>query len=155
MTSNKIKILHLRNCRGITTLSGPETYLVDLLGLIDRSLFDITFAFTEDSNNPTNLFVKQLTDRKIPFKAIPISSSYQLTDLHYLIHQIKSQKIDLLHTHDARSNVIGLIASKITHTPLISFAHGWVNWEKRYSKEWLYARLESLAVACANHIFVA
>lgn len=154
MNLRKISILHLRNCRGITTLTGPETYLLDLLSYIDKARFNLRLAFTEDSNKPASLFLRKLANRHINYKSIPTTNRFQLRDLRYLMNQIKTQQIDLLNTHDARSGVIGLLASKLTHTPLVSFAHGWVNWENRLSKDRLYASLESSAISHADYIIV-
>lgn len=150
-----INILHFRNCRGISTLTGPETYLVDLLYNLDHKTFKILLACDIDPANKSNLFIEKLKKKNIPYKLIEIQNYYNFTDFFVVSNIIKKHSIDILHTHDFRSDVIGLLLSKKHNIPIITFAHGWVNWSKRFSKARIYSYLEALAAKLADIILVS
>ena len=38
---------------------------------------------------------------------------------------IREKRIDIIHTHGYRSNLFGLITSKVTWKPIVSTIHGW------------------------------
>lgn len=154
-TVKKINVLHFRNCRGISTLTGPETYLLDLLHDIDSDSFNVRIACIIDPRWHRQLFIEELRKKKISFEAIEIKNKLNSKDFFFVNRMIKDHNIDLLHTHDARSDVIGLLVSKINRIPIITFAHGWLNWTHLFSKERLYAWLEYLAVSFSNKIVVA
>lgn len=152
---SKINILHFRNCRGIGTLTGPETYLLDLLNDIDPDNFNVIIACIIDPRNQRQLFLEELKKRNIHFEAIKIKNKFNIKDIFLISKMAKRYDIHLLHTHDSRSDVIGVLVSKIKRIPIISFAHGWLNWTSTLSKERLYAYLEALAVSMADGIVVA
>ena len=151
----KINVLHIRNCRGIVTLTGPETYLLDLLHGIDPYNFNVTIACIIDPRNPSQLFIEELKNRNIDLKAIEIKNRFDVKDIYTISKIVKRYNIHILHTHDARSDVTGLLISRMYGIPIISFAHGWLNWVSTFSKERLYAYLEALAVSLSNRIVVA
>ncbi len=152
---DKINILHIRNCRGIVTLTGPETYLLDLLYGIDSYSFNVTIACIIDPRNPSQLFMEELKNRNIHLKAIEIKNRFDIKDIYIISKIINRYNIHILHTHDARSDVTGLLISRMYGIPIISFAHGWLNWVSAFSKERLYAYLEALVVSLSNGIVVA
>ncbi len=152
---NRIRVQHIRNCRGITTLTGPETYLLDLARNIDQSLVDLSIAVVINRKNRNNLFLDHLRTTDAKVDAIPTRSPFDFSDLNFLKHTLSHRKPDLLITHDARSDVMAWRVGNRGHVPWLAFAHGWVNWEYKFSKSWLYAQLEMLAVRKASVALVA
>ncbi|MFQ5963092.1 MAG: glycosyltransferase family 4 protein [Candidatus Scalinduaceae bacterium] len=151
----KINVLHFRNCRGINTLTGPETYLLDLLSGINADIFNVVIACIIDPKNQRQLFIEELQKRKIHFELIKIKNKLDIKDFFLVSKMIKRYNIDFIHTHDSRSDVIGVLVSKMNRIAMISFAHGWLNWTSSLSKERLYAYLEALAVSLSDGIVVA
>lgn len=149
-----VRILHFRNCRGITTLTGPETYLLDLLKGCDpdRFLLDLTCAVRPKGGGS---FVERLTEIEAPFRAVKVPHCLSVRDAGDVRQRLKSDSIDILHTHDSRSNVLGWLSLRGASIPWITFAHGWVNWKRTLSKDRLYAALEAMTVARAHHVIVA
>lgn len=151
----KINVLHFRNCRGISTLTGPETYFLNLLKNKGVGSVNSFLAFTVNPLSERGLFIEELQKHHIPFQAIPVSQKYYLKDFWTVNRIIKDCHIDLLHTHDARTDVLGFFLSRLNHIPLISFAHGWLNWVTPLSKDRVYAFLEMKAVSLSDWIVVA
>ncbi len=150
-----IRVLHLRNCRGITTLTGPETYLLDLLSGIDPGRFDVTLGCVVNPARPAQVFLDALAERRIACRQIGLPTRYSSGDLRLVRELQRARKVDILHTHDSRSDFIGWLAGAGMGVPRVCFAHGWLNWARAFSKERLYAALEFFAVTRAHHIIVA
>lgn len=151
----KINILHFRNCRGISTLTGPETYLLDLLHNVDNMTFNTLLACDIDPTNKSHFFIYKLKKKNIRYKLIELKHYYSLKDFFVVSRMIKKHRIDILHTHDFRSDVIGLLLSKKHNIPIIAFAHGWVNWSRFFSKARLYSYLETIVAKFADIILVS
>ena len=153
--SKKEYVIHLRNCRGITTLTGPETYLLDLISGFQDSNIELLLVFSIDPKNPSQLFVDELIKRKIKYNVIKVKNKFFLNEFFFIYKLIKKLNVKLLNTHDFRSDLIGILISKLFKVPIICFAHGWVNWTNKFSKDRLYAYLESLLVSFADAVIVA
>ena len=156
MSENRIiKVLHLRNCRGISTLTGPETYLIDLLAGADTSRFDLQLICTIHVGSGSHDFTGVLEARGLPFTAIRSGHPLDAGDYRHGSKLLRAGVVDLIHSHDARSDIVGLLLSRRYRTPFITFAHGWVNWDRVLSKARLYAALERYAVSRSDRIVVA
>jgi glycosyltransferase involved in cell wall biosynthesis len=150
-----IRVLHLRNARGITTLTGPETHLLDLLPGLDPARVAATLVCSVRPGAGSPLFLGELRRRGAP--AIEVAPRGILSGADYRagLAQARERGLDLVQTHDARSGIVGWRLARGLRVPRIAFAHGWVNWEKAGSKEWLYAALEVAAVRRADRAIVA
>ncbi len=149
------KIVHLRNCRGIMTLTGPETYLLDLARNIDTRRFDVYMVITVNRFNSARLFLDLLRETEVKLEVIRTNSLFDFSDLRYLRRSLGKEQPGLLVTHDMRSDIVAWLANIKKPTRWIAFAHGWLNWERIFSKHWLYSRLEKLAVQHADAVQVA
>ncbi len=149
------RILHLRNARGITTLTGPETYLLDLLPGLAAAGFDAHLLCQVRRDDPAHPFLATLRERGVSFEALVPRSRWDPGDVGQTARALRARGAAVLHTHDARSDVVGGVAARRAGAKWITFAHGWVNWTRPGTKEWLYARLEARAVARSDRVVVA
>lgn len=46
--------------------------------------------------------------------------------LSQILSCIRSNQIDIIHTHEFRSNLFGFLAAKLTRKPIVTTAHGWI-----------------------------
>ncbi|HHL39087.1 MAG TPA: glycosyltransferase family 1 protein [Deltaproteobacteria bacterium] len=150
-----IKVLHVRNCRGITTLTGPETYLLDLLAGFDGERVDARLACVVDPAKSSPLFLEEARRRGIRVEPVEISSPLDLKDFSLVRELVRRYNIELVHTHDARSDAVGSLAARSLGVPVVAFAHGWLNWDSPFSKERLYAAVESFFVGRADEVICA
>lgn len=151
-----IRVLHVRNCRGITTLTGPETYLLDLLAGMDRSAVDLSLLCTVKAARPSDIFIGELRRRNIPgVEVVKTGGRGDLSDWQALRRRLDGGGVDILQTHDARSNALGYLATRRRRLPWITFAHGWLNWESPFSTDRLYAAIEAWAVRRSDAVIVA
>lgn len=59
----------------------------------------------------------------IPTLRFPMKHALDLTCLPSLISELRKQKVDLIHTHGSRANLLGRLAGRWTHIPVISTVH--------------------------------
>lgn len=151
-----MRVLHLRNCRGIETLTGPETYLRDLAknwaggGEVEMKLIVATRA-----EGGSQIFADALRETGADFQLVPVTSAVSRADYLAARDELRRGSYDVLHTHDYRSDAIGWALHRKFGIPWAAFAHGWVNWSTPFSKDRLYAWIEEKAVNAADRIVVA
>ena len=153
------RILHFRNCRGIATITGPETRLLNLFGRVDPASFELHLLCLLNPRGPRPVFDdalwRQAVGGRHRLHLIQMAHAFSPADAFALRAIVQREGIHLIATHDARSNVIGLGTARAYQRPTIAFAHGWVNWAHRLSKARLYAALEALAIRLADRVVVA
>ena len=147
-----MRVLHVRNCRGIETLTGPETYLCDLA---KNTSAEMKLAISMDPNRPCEIFAESLRRVDADFDLLPVTSKFGRSDHKAIRTELETGNYDLLFTHDYRSDAIGWALRKKFDIPWIAFAHGWVNWDSWFSKARLYAWIEMKTVRRADRIVVA
>jgi glycosyltransferase involved in cell wall biosynthesis len=153
------RILHFRNCRGIATITGPERRLLSLFGGIDPAAFELHLLCLFNPEGPRPAFDRALWERTVgdrhQLHALQMTRAVSAADWFALRALVRRARIQAIATHDARSNVVGLVAARTLGLPSMAFAHGWVNWTRPVSRERLYAGLEAQAIRLADRIVVA
>ena len=147
-----MRVLHLRNCRGIETLTGPETYLCDLA---KHTTADMKLAVSMDPERPCRIFAQSLQKVDANFDLLPVTSPFDRADYRAVLAELEENAYDILFTHDYRSDAIGWAIRRKLDIPWIAFAHGWVNWDSPFSKDRIYAWIEEAAVKRSDRFVVA
>ena len=115
--SARIRVVNFRRTGQI--VGGPENLLLSLARYIDRSAFDLTvidFAPTADARTD---FLRQIEERGIATAAIPARSKFDvLRSIRYVADFLTERSIQVLHTHDHRSDFIGYLATRRSGTPI-------------------------------------
>lgn len=154
-----LRVLHFRNCRGISTITGPETRLLTLFRHVDPWAYELHLLCLLNPRGPRPVFDehlwRQIVGDRHHLHLLRMSRAWSPRDLFALRTLIRTARIQVVATHDARSNVIGLPLARILGRPSLAFAHGWVNWTRRLSKQRLYAAMEARAIRWADRIVVA
>lgn len=151
----KMVVLHFRNCRGIETLTGPETYLIDLFNSIDKSEFEMKLACVVKPKKEQPVFIRELEKHNIAVDTMDIRRKLDFRDAFQVGNLVRRYNVDILHCHDSRSDFLGLLLRGFIKKPMIVFAHGWVNWDQKISKDYLFANLERYAVNRADKVIIA
>lgn len=140
-----MNILHLRvsNFYG-----GPERQLRFHARLARDTAYQITVSsFSEQGERPEFLNVIEADGSRVHL--FPVSSAYDRTAVGLVRNYLRENDIDILCTHEYRTHVIGLLATRGTSTSWIAFSRGWTmdNLKVR-----LYHLLDKSIIRFADHI---
>ena len=122
--TEKINVLHLRDTFEI---GGPGKTILETFSHIDRNRFEIHIGvFKTRSEDALSPFIKEARRRGIPLHLIESSHQYSPAVILSLLRVMKGMKCDILHTHETKSDLLGLIASRIRRVPVVTTLHGWI-----------------------------
>lgn len=142
----KLNVLQLNTP---ATLAGAERVLLNYLACHDADRFAVTVASFVNSRRQSNAFTEELEKRDIPFRKIPVSYLTQGAVLRETVRLIRDCRIDLVHSHGYRSDIIGYMAARRAGVPIVSTVHGWtpVTWKlRRYEQldRWFLKRFDGV-----------
>jgi glycosyltransferase involved in cell wall biosynthesis len=83
----------------------------------------------------------KLRDRQVPVQVIPSKGGFSLSYLRALLALIRSQRIELIHSHLLGSNVYCSLAGRIAGIPVVSVFHGLPDISGHNSVAWLKRRI--------------
>jgi len=149
-----VRILYVRNFRGITDITGAETYLFSLLQGLDRKRYEPLLACITNPSQPEQQWLTELKRRQFPFVIIPIKHRASIRDLievRKLIHQFKA---DVVHSLDHRADVIAITGARLTGKAAVASFFGWTNWDESCRKGKLYAWLDRKFLRRADAMIV-
>lgn len=141
----QLRVLHLRNCRGISDVTGSETYLMSLIpGLAARNC-ESTLACVVDPRHGETPWLKEATRSHLPLITIPVGNLFSWRDVSATVRLIRHLGADIVHTHDHRADLVGAIAAKLTGRPVVATFMGWTNFPAGSLRARLYPIVNRLA----------
>lgn len=121
--SRPIRVLHLRDSPWV---DGPGRTILETAAQIDRSRIDYQVgAFVTDPDQPQAL-VEALRARNLPVGAILDRGGVGPSAVGQIVELIDRLQIDVLHTSEFRSNILGVLCRRQRPIKLVSTAHGWI-----------------------------
>jgi len=122
----KAKIIHLIASTG---MGGAEQVLIDICTSLrnDRFQFEAAIFKSPDKSMHCQL-AEALHSRDVKVHYITMKSPIYThgCEAFRIARLMARQDISILHCHGSRANVIGVLAAKISGTPVISTVHGWI-----------------------------
>lgn len=118
---NRIRVLHFR--REVPTGGGPETLILGVSRCIDRSRFDLKvagFGTHSPESSPLSIGLRQL---ETPVIRLPARHRLDPGVVRRLARVLAENDIDVVHTHDHRTNLIAWLAARLRPTPLVATLH--------------------------------
>lgn len=122
-----IRVLHL--------IGGGE------IGGAEQNVFNLLTNFQQEKINPSlcclvknSPFASLVRSHGIPTKILPMRFSLDLFPVIPLVRLCRKDKVQLIHCHGIRANLVGRIAAKILAIPCISTVHSKL--ETDYSSLW-------------------
>ena len=118
-----VTVLHVRNS---VIIGGPETTLLGWLNHIDKNEFHCPLALFQNSGGVELPFRTECEKLNIPILDIPWGNRKSFVQAYQrLVTLIREQNVQILHTHDWRSDVIGYYAAKKTGIPIMTTVYVW------------------------------
>ena len=118
-----IKVLHLRDTKKVC---GPGKTILETVSRIDTDEFRLIIGLFLEKNENDNLYMKTAMARNIPVLPIRFRNRLDLSVIFHIITIIKENRIDILHSHEYKSDIIAYLVSKLYKIPTVTTIHGWI-----------------------------
>ena len=116
--SSRKRILHFT---AVGNRGGTKSHMLSLIkGLHSRSEYDIYVAYLRRDS-----FYAKLADMNVPLFKVSMISKYDPTVIYRFAELLRREKIDILHTHGYKANIIGTIGALLAgNVHIIRTEHG-------------------------------
>ena len=119
----RINILELRDSPWVC---GPGRTILETAARINSEKYGCHIGAFCRKDFPSNPFLKAALDRNLRAYRLEESHGLDISSLLKALNLVKTQPIDIIHTHEVRSDIIGLIIGKATGLPVVATLHGWI-----------------------------
>jgi len=119
-----VRVLHLRDSHEV---GGPGKTILETFRAIDRSRFDLHLGVfeTRHENGRTPL-VQAAEDAGMTVHHIRGFNQYDPQIIWRVVQLVRRLKAHIVHAHEAKSDVIGYLAARLSGVPVMTTAHGWI-----------------------------
>lgn len=149
-----VRVLLIRNCRGITAVTGGEAYLLSLMSVVDEAQCRFRLICLTNPEAGETPWLRELENRDLPFETVPVPHRASLRDVLDVPRKIHAFDADIVHCMDHRSDVVGVLAAKVTGRPAIAWFGGWTNFSGDAAKWRLYTWADRQALARMQAVIV-
>ena len=122
MTNDSLRILELRSVRG--TGGGPEKTI--LLGAQRAGRrFPVTVCYIRDARDRVFGIAERAARLGIDYVEIEERGSFDISILKALRKLVRERRIDVVHAHDYKTDLLALLLARTEGTIPLATAHGW------------------------------
>lgn len=122
---HKINVMHLRSVKG--TGGGPEKTILLSGEKIDKERFDMIIVYLKGIRDKTFGVTEKAKGFNVNYFEIAEKGKFDLNTIKKLKRLIREYRIDILHTHDYKSDFYAWVLSKMCDIKLMATVHGWIN----------------------------
>jgi len=129
-TGGPLRILHLISSNG---MFGAEQILLILCRELNKDGIESVAGVLHNQHNPHLEVAFKAKDEGIPYKIFDCIGRVDLKTVWRISQYIKDSKTDIIHTHNYKSNLIGLLAARLARIKIIATAHGFTDMNRKVS----------------------
>ena len=133
----------------IPWVDGPGRTILDCACSLEGDDFHFIIGGFSGGQQQTNEYTQEAKKRGLETVIIKENRSFDINVVRQILSIIKNYEIDIIHTHDFRSDLFGILCSKISKRPVIATVHGWIANDR---KGRIYTWLDKLILRLCNHI---
>lgn len=137
-----IRVLELRSVRG--TGGGPEKTILLGAARSDPAKAAVTVCYVRDDRDAAFGIAGRARELGVAYEEIRERHSFDLSIWPALVRLIRGRRIDIVHAHDYKSDVIAYGLARITPARPLATAHGWIT---NTGRERFYARWDQRLLA--------
>jgi glycosyltransferase involved in cell wall biosynthesis len=140
-----IRVLELRSVRG--TGGGPEKTILLGAAQADPSRWHVTVCYIRDVRDGVFGIDKRAAGLGVDYTEIGERHSFDVSVWPALRRLVAERRIDIVHAHDYKTNLLAWLLHRLKGTPVLATAHGWTGHSPRERRvyypldKWLLARL--------------
>ena len=109
---------------------GAERWILALAKNLNAASVNCSLAVTKEPGSGNEEVARHFRALGNAVYEIPMTGRFDLRVIKRLCQLIKQEKIDIIHTHGYKSDILGFIAARLTGIKAISTPHGFVNVEQ-------------------------
>lgn len=121
--SKKITVLDLRDSPWV---DGPGRTTLESAARIDREKYRIIVAGFSGGVQKTGEYLREAERRGLSAVRLEESGPLDPGVVKQVLRLIDQYEVDVIHTHEFRSNVIGLVCARLRRLPVVATCHGWI-----------------------------
>lgn len=118
-----INVLHLRDTDRIC---GPGKTILETAARIDPAEFQLMIGIFAVEGEKPNLYYDAALARGVSVRRLITRHQYDPRIVSRIREVIQDERIDIIHSHEYKSDIIGFVVSKLTGVPIVTTAHGWI-----------------------------
>jgi glycosyltransferase involved in cell wall biosynthesis len=120
-----VRVLHVRDSPWI---DGPGRTILETASSVDPARIDFHMGAFVSAANAPHPFVEEARRRRLAIHPIPDAGGLSAQLIERIVALIDEHQIDVLHTSEFRSNVMGLLVRRRRpKLRLIATVHGWIS----------------------------
>ena len=151
---NIMKILHLISSHG---LFGAENVVLNLSGALNTDGMTAIVGAINNTTNPHLEIVERARELHQPTYVLDCSGQMDFGAVRRLKNYIRDNNIRILHTHNYKSDTLGVLAAKWAGIPIVATAHGFTGINQKVSlyekwDRWLLRRLFDTVVVVSDKV---
>ena len=142
--SSRIGVLELRSVRG--TGGGPEKTILHGAELSDRRRFVVTICYVRDLRDDVFGIDGRAAELGLDYVEVRERHSFDRRIWRMLTGVVRERQIDVVHSHDYKTDLIALLLARRCGVMPLATAHGWTGQTTRErfayypADQWLLAR---------------
>jgi glycosyltransferase involved in cell wall biosynthesis len=146
MTQGKINILDLRDSPWV---DGPGRTILECAENICKERFRIVIGAFDSGRIDGTPYEHAAQEKKLDIVRVREKNAFDYRVLKQIVSFIRLYDINILHTHEFRSNLVGIAAAKLLRRPIVITVHGWITNDK---KSKFKAVIDKWLACQCNHI---
>ena len=103
---------------------GAERWILALANNLDPARIQCDLAVTKENSTQNLEIVKSFPTKAGQTFKLEMNGRFDLSVINKLCALIRLRRIDVIHTHGYKSDILGLLASKLTGIKCVSTPHG-------------------------------
>ena len=117
------RVLDLRDSPWV---DGPGRTILDTASMIDPRRYQVIVGAFSGDRHGDHAYLAEALRRELQIYPIIERRALDMDVLTQIVRWCRSNSIDLIHTHDFRSDLYGLAAARRLRIPAVSTCHGWI-----------------------------
>lgn len=119
----RVTILDLRDSPWV---DGPGRTILDCAFSLREQKFNLIIGTFGGGQQKTHAYADEARRRNLPVTTIHENGPFDYRVVRRITEQIDATNADIVHTHDFRSNMFGLLAARLRSKPVVTTVHGWI-----------------------------